>query len=454
MSEVETKQKVFTPHRHQQMVLDSTAEQILVVAGHRGGKTTVGAVWLINEIANDIKNGIKADYLILGPTYRILNQSTLRTLFEWWPKGLGTYKKQDSIIQLSNGGVVWIRSADKPDAVEGLTARRCWMDEAALCNETTYDKVCQRLVQKAGEPKGRLLMTTTPYGSPSSWMNVRLIELRANLRWLFYVNFSMSDNPYIDRAVYDRAKATMNEAIFQRDFEGRFVKIEGLVYPEFDRAQHVCDDFKIPDHWPTWSGLDYGWTDPMVVLGITMDPETKIFYIYKQFYKSRALAQVVGEFITANKFRYTLCDPSAAGFINEVRAVCKLRIEPADNETEVGRHRITKLLKENRIKIFESCEELVREMEGYCYEKTSPSGKAPKPAHDCSHSPDALRYGFSKNLAGVYELVRVGSASRAKAKGGWDPLDLNKKPAARKAERATNEPMEYKSFTNLTNEDD
>lgn len=449
----EQKQKVFTPHKFQQQVLDTQAEQILVVAGHRGGKTTVGAIWFINEIANDLKAGIKADYLILGPTYRILNQSTLRTLFEWWPRSLGTYKKQDSLIQLPNGGVVWIRSADKPDAVEGLTARRCWMDEAALCNETTYDKVCQRLVQKAGEAKGRLLMTTTPYGSPSSWMNVRLIELRKQLNWLFYINFSMADNPFIDRAVYDRAKATMNESIFQRDFEGRFVKIEGLIYPEFNRLDHTCEPFDIPAHWPKWAGLDYGWTDPTSVLGICYDPEEKKFYIYTQFYKNKQLAEKIGEFLNDKKFSYTLWDPAAVAVMNEVRSVCKLRMEQADNSVDIGIQRITKLLKENRIKVFDTCEDLVREIEGYCYEKQQPNGKAPKPGHDCSHSPDSLRYGFSKNLAGVYDLVRVGGVARKKTNSGYDPLDLHRKAVATKKELEANEPMPYKSFTNVSNED-
>ena len=450
----EERQIVFTPHQRQQEVLDSQAEQILVVAGHRSGKTSVGAIWLINEIATDMRNGVKADYLILGPTYRILNQSTLRTLFTYWPKGLGAYKKQESLIQLANGGVIWIRSADKPDAVEGLTARRCWMDEAALCNEVTYDKVCQRLVQKAGEPKGRLLMTTTPYGSPSSWMNVRLIEERKHLNWLHYTNFSMADNPYIDRAVYDRAKATMNESVFQRDFEGRFVKIEGLVYPEFNRNDHVIDEFEIPAHWPKWSGLDYGWTDPCAILGIAFDPDEKIFYIYTEFYKNRQLAPVIGAWLKQENFTYTVHDPSAVAIMSEVRTVCKLRIEPADNDIDVGLSRITKLLKEKRVKIFDSCDNLIREIEGYCYEKKPASGKAPKPAHDCSHSPDALRYGFSKNLAGVYDLVRMGGVARKKPSGGFDPLDLNKRPAVAKAERAANELMAYKSFTNLTNEDD
>lgn len=449
-NEAQTKAITFTPHEAQQKILDSEAEQILAVAGHRSGKTSVGAVWFIREISEDIKKGIKADYLVLGPTYRILNQSTLRTLFTYWPKGLGTYKKQDSVISLANGGVVWIRSADKPDAVEGLTAKKAWMDEAALCNETTYDKVCQRLVQKAGQPKGRLLMTTTPYGSPQSWMNTRLIEQRKFLPWLFYINFSMADNPYIDRAVYDRAKATMNESLFQRDFEGRFVQIEGLIYPEFNRLDHVCAPFDLPAHWPKWSGLDYGWSDPTSILGITFDPESKKFYIFTQFYKNRQLAEKIGLFLNSNKFTYTLWDPAAVAVMNEVRAVCKLRMEQADNSVDVGIQRITKLLKENRVTFFDTCEDLIREMEGYCYEK---SGSA-KPGHDNSHSPDALRYGFSKNLAGVYDLVRVGGITRKRTgPTGFDPLELYKKPNKKKIVRQTNELLPYTPFTDVTSDD-
>jgi PBSX family phage terminase large subunit len=438
----------FTPHKFQQAVLDSEAEQILVVAGHRAGKSCVGAVWFIQQIAADIKAGIKTDYMVLGPTYRILTQSTLKSLFQYWPRGLGSYKKQESLIQLVNGGVVWIRSADKPDAVEGLTAKAVWMDEAALCNETTYDKVCQRLVQRKGQPRGRLLMTTTPYGSPSCWMNLRLIEQRSSLNWLFYINFSMADNPFIERTVYDRAKATMNESLFQRDFEGRFVKIEGLVYPEFDRSTHVVDAFEIPNHWPKWAGLDYGWTDPTAVLGIAFDPEEKVFYIYTQLYKSHWPVEKIGAYLKQHMFTYTLYDPSAVAVMNEVRATCKLRIEPADNSVDVGIQRITKLLKENRLRIFDSCEDLVRELEGYCYDK---KGSA-KPGHDNSHSPDALRYGFSKDLAGVYSLVRISSKSRTKTTG-FDPLDMNKKQMAHKKEPETNELLEYKPFTNISSEE-
>jgi hypothetical protein len=214
----------------------------------------------------------------------------------------------------------------------------------------------------------------------------------------------------------------------------------------------VVAPFEIPSHWPKWAGLDYGWTDPTSVVGITFDPEDKKFYIFTQYYKVKTGVEKIGEFLKRHMFSYTLYDPSAVGVMNELRAVCKLRIEPADNSRDVGTQRITKLLKENRISIFDTCEDLIRELEGYCLDKKGSS----KPAHENSHSPDALRYGFSKNLAGIYDLVRVGGVSRNSRQitSGFDPLDMHKKPALRKAEREPNELLPYNSFTKITNEDD
>jgi len=168
------------------------------------------------------------------------------------------------------------------------------------------------------------------------------------------------------------------------------------------------------------------------------------------------LAQVIGNFLKQEMFTYTIYDPAAVAVMNEVRTITKLRTEPADNDIDVGIQRITKLLKEKRIKVFDTCENLIRELEGYCYEKAPANGRTPKPAHDCSHSPDALRYGFSKNLAGIYDLVRCGGASRKswRKSTSFDPLDMNKRPAARKAEKEPNELFEYKSFTNISSEDE
>jgi hypothetical protein len=79
-----------------------------------------------------------------------------------------------------------------------------------------------------------------------------------------------------------------------------------------------------------------------------------------------------------------------------------MNLVAADNEVEAGITRVTRLVKSDRLKVFNTCQNLLREMESYVYAE----GKN-KPAHDNSHSPDALRYAFSKDLLGIYpELKR------------------------------------------------
>ena len=186
-----------------------------------------------------MRHGVIGEYLIFAPTYKILSQATLRTFFKWFPKGLGNYQKGESRIILNNGGIIWVRSVDNPDAIEGLTCRRAWGDEFGLVQQSVFDKLQERLTQPDGEPNGRCILTTTPYGSKNSWINQNLIEKRHELPWLEYINFSTKDNTYISHEVFDRAKQTRREEIFLRDFLGIYVSMEGMVYPEFDRKVNV-----------------------------------------------------------------------------------------------------------------------------------------------------------------------------------------------------------------------
>jgi hypothetical protein len=96
-------QVVFTPHKHQQAVLDDLADYLLIIAGKRGGKSAVAAVKFISRIANDLKRGRHGDYLVLGPTYGLLRNGTVPTLLKYWPKRLGVYRRSESRIQLPNG---------------------------------------------------------------------------------------------------------------------------------------------------------------------------------------------------------------------------------------------------------------------------------------------------------------------------------------------------------------
>ena len=75
----------FHPHPGQQLVLDSPRRFIATISGVQGGKTTVGAIWLLREIYKDYEAGIQGDYLIVAPTNKIIQQSTLVKFRELFP---------------------------------------------------------------------------------------------------------------------------------------------------------------------------------------------------------------------------------------------------------------------------------------------------------------------------------------------------------------------------------
>ena len=75
----------FKYHDYQKKALDSEARFILLQAGIQSGKTMAGAMWLIKEILYYQGKGEIYDYAIVSPTYKLLQQSTLKKFLELAP---------------------------------------------------------------------------------------------------------------------------------------------------------------------------------------------------------------------------------------------------------------------------------------------------------------------------------------------------------------------------------
>lgn len=58
---------------------------------------------------------------------------------------------------------------------------------------------------------------------------------------------------------------------------------EGQAFPEWDSSIHVCAPFKIPEAWPRWRAVDYGYAVPYCCLWGTRSPSGRI-YIYRETY--------------------------------------------------------------------------------------------------------------------------------------------------------------------------
>ncbi len=76
---------------------------------------------------------------------------------------------------------------------------------------------------------------------------------------------------------------------------GEWSSAEGVVYEEWDSAVHLVDPFPVPDDWPRYWAVDFGFTNPFVCQWWAEDPDGRL-YLYREWYRTQGL---VSEHVTA-----------------------------------------------------------------------------------------------------------------------------------------------------------
>lgn len=204
-----------TLHRYQREGIDLSVNRkvpfVLMLSGVQGGKTMVGAVW---EHIQWLRKPA-GDHLIVAPTYKHLQQATLRKLDSIIPRGVATYNKADSTYTLMGGGRVWCRSVEDPDSIEGISADSVWADECGKMAVSAWVNMQAR----RSATRGPWFGTTTPYGI--NWVKTEIYDKwMAGLPEYRVVHWRSIDSPYFSREEYDRAKRDLSPAVFERKIGG------------------------------------------------------------------------------------------------------------------------------------------------------------------------------------------------------------------------------------------
>jgi PBSX family phage terminase large subunit len=393
----------FSPHEYQMKVLESKARFILALSGVQGGKTTIGAVWLLREIYDSFQQGQRGDWLIAAPTVKILEQSTLPKFEQFFPPDWGEWKEQKKYFQLVWGDRIFVRSTEEPDYLEGMTVRGAWLDEAGKMKHAAWINIQARLAIF----QGRAVFTTTPYAV--NWVNFDILKKAGSTNdivnpsgegYIAAYAWKSIDNPAFSRDEYERAKRNMPPAIFERRYDGKFTALEGLVYPDYSE-DCLVDPFLIPENWKRFGGLDFGYTNPTALTCLAEDPDTKTFYVFDEFYRTESSLQLIADFIRDRKLEYVLADPQSAMVISELQRYHGLsNLAPANNDIAVGIERLGTLIREGRLKFLrDKCPSTIEEIEQYHYPPNDGDGPvSDKPVAKKNHAMDALRYCFSKRV--------------------------------------------------------
>ena len=355
------------------------------VAGVQSGKTFLGAHWAGRKIC-EFPQGTG---VIIAPTYKILQQATLKKFFDVFPELRKYYKEQKGEIALPTGGIVFVRSADAPLGIEGITANWIWIDEGGMCSVLTWTVVRSRVSMTGGQ----ILITTTPYNM--GWLYREFYQ-----KWkdgtdksLSFYSWRSIDNPYFTKEFYDAERIRLKPEEFARRYEGKFEKMTGLVW-DLPQEQ-IIDPLDIQKKAEgRIIGVDWGYENPAAI---------SVWYLYdktwykadewKQAHRTTAeIIQVLKNKMTEHRATAIYPDPAEPDRLEECRRE-GLPIMETNKDVKGGISLIQQLIREKRVFIFNSCPETIEEWSMYHYEEPDEDKESKDlPVKFNDHLCDADRY--------------------------------------------------------------
>jgi len=351
---------------------------IATIAGSRGGKTILGSAWSADKIGNKNGNG-----LIVAPTYKILNQATLETFFNLFPVFRKFYKQQQGIIDLGNKKI-FIRSADEPLGLEGMTLDWIWMDEAGMMNRLAWIVARGRVATTGGQ----ILITTTPY--TINWLFEDFYKVWQDKKDNDYAVFSWRsvDNPYFSKDFYDKEKIRLSPKEFSRRYEGKFTKMEGLVY-DLPISQ-IISPKELNKVDMVIGGVDFGFRNPAAIA--ILKREDNAWYLIDEWYLTEKTTAEIGDAMARFKEIYKVnrwyCDPAEPDRIEELKRR-GFYIGETNKNIKNGISTIQQLIRENRFFVFNSCRNTIDEFNSYHYDQEK---NKEEPVKENDHLMDAIRY--------------------------------------------------------------
>jgi hypothetical protein len=395
-------------HYYQSQCLQLPHRFKAFISGVQGGKTTFGCFWLWHIY----QQCGGSDMLIVGPTYRMLTQSTMAKFLQVTPPGWGHYHEHKGVYETRWGHKFYVRSGAKPDSIEGMTVGGAWLDEASLLRADVWPIVQGRIAIK----QGPALFTTTPRGQNWFWHDVYRPAMRQDPAF-GVVQFRSVDSPYFPVREALKAKERMRPSIYRQRYGGLFERIEGLIYDCLDRGAMTCKPFDVErTGWPMWAGVDFGYRNPFVWLVMTYNPKKGRYYICGLYYKSgRYIQDHVPELIRRfgkdgiRKLSHVFCDPSGTQEMEDLRREFNKvgldpEIQPAwtgPGTKMAGISDCYALVKSDQLRVFD-----LPEMEPFWDESSlyqfdsDVSGRflRDRPKDEDNHAMDGWRYAYASKL--------------------------------------------------------
>ncbi len=239
-----------------------------------------------------------------------------------------------------------------------------------------------------------------------------------------WFNSTVKDNPILLKSnpQYVATLASLeNESLRKQWLEGDWDSAEGVAFSEFNEAVHVVRPFEIPGNWYKFRACDWGYGSMAVCLWLAVDFNNNV-YVYREYTATGVNAEDFGNKVLDlemyERISKGVLDGSCfaqRGEIGETPGDTMMRLGlrwiPADRSK--GSRASSKVLVhkylqrdietgEPKLKIFNNCPELIRELGTLMLDDTLEDVDTSKKSKLPDHAYDALRYGLMASPS-IYE---------------------------------------------------
>lgn len=352
------------------------------VGGIGSGKSFAGGVKALKRFGHPGLGGVFA------PSYPMLRDATQRTLFTLLDTvGIAYehHKGENRLTILKSGHEVIFRSLDNPDSVRGPNLEWAWIDEASLVTKEASNIVNGR-VRVGDHPQ--VWKTFTPKGRNWCWEEYERDATGDEsdpVHPLYRVK--TTENPELPADFVDSLGYSGRFA--EQELGGEFVAFEGVVYPSFNRPDHVRPHDTTD--WRPVMAIDIGTRNPTAILtGYQGDDR---WHIAREVYRRGMSSDEIIDAITAEadavQPEVIYIDPSANDYILTLQRK-EYPARKANNDVTYGIGVVTAELA-NGMTIDPSCVNLIAELETYHYREGGRT-ETDKPVKEFDHACDAVRY--------------------------------------------------------------
>ena len=341
---------------------------------------------------------------------------------ELYPKAFkgAKFKEVEKLWQFPSGAKIEFGFLERDADVyryQGQAYSWIGFDEIThLPTEFGWNYLASRLRTTNPELKTYLRCTANPGGVGAQWVKKRYVEpAKENKSFIGsdgltrkFIPARLQDNPFLaEDGEYERMLQSLPAIQRKQLLDGNWDISEGAAFAEFDPAIHVIPPFDLPSWWERLKGIDYGYASESCCLWGVIDPEDKTLIIYRELYRKGLTGEALGDTLTQMeeseiKSITGVLDTAAwsrTGYtgptIGELLIQKGHKLRRADKNRHAGKVQIHEYLRPSKdtgrpkVQIFNSCPNLIKELQGLPLSKSNPEDVD---THAADHAYDALRY--------------------------------------------------------------